>query len=397
MLRFVRPFALALIVAAMMAAQAQAPRVLLTGYAEMAPETFAAGPPSGAWLQAGKEGIPQFPSQPVQGFSAIWPADASGASWWVLVDNGFGARINSSDALLRIYRVRVTWATERAHKTGGVVVEAAPVQLADPDRKLPFPIARGATKERWLTGADLDPESFVRMPDGSFWIGDEFGPFLVHVSARGVVLDPPAEIPGLRSPDHPHLQAADAGQTSAARVRRSRGFEALAAGAGFRTLYPALESDPIGGARSMHAFDPARGVFTDRSWMIPLEGEGLTELVGLEQIFGESCADRFLGIERDGGQGAGAKIKRVHEFRLAESGLVRTLAVDLLEILNPDGLGGHPRRFTFPYVTTEALWPVDRSTLVLVNDNNFPGGAGRPGTARDRTEFIRVRLPRPLC
>jgi hypothetical protein len=36
------------------------------------------------------------------------------------------------------------------------------VQLADPARTLPFPIARGDTKERWLTGADLDPESFVR-------------------------------------------------------------------------------------------------------------------------------------------------------------------------------------------------------------------------------------------
>lgn len=399
MLRFMRFFAGMFLLAAALSAQTPtaAPRVVLTGYAEMPPETFAAGPPSGAWLRAGQEGIAQFPAQAVQGFSAIWPVDASGDHWWALVDNGYGAKINSADALLRIYKLRVTWATDRTHKTGRVAVDPAFVQLADPGRKLPFPIARGDTKERWLTGADLDPESFVRMPDGSFWIGDEFGPFLFHAGANGVVSGAPAEIAGLRSPDHPHLQPPDAGQTSAARVRRSRGFEALAAGPGFGTLYPALESEPLNGARRMYEFDTRRGAFTDTSWTVPLESEGLTELVGLEQIFGTPCADRFLGIERDGAQGDAAKIKRVHEFRIAESGLVRTLAVDLLDLLNPAGLGGHPLKFSFPYITTEALWPVDRSTLVLVNDNNFPGGAGRPGIARDRTEFIRLRLPRPLC
>lgn len=378
---------------------AQSPRVTLTGYAVMPPETFAPGPPSGAWLRPGKEGTPQFRLQPVQGFSAIWPADPSGNRWWVLADNGFGAKINSADALLRIYRVRVTWATTREQGPGGVAIDPVFIQLADPDRKLPFPIARGETRERWLTGADLDPESFVRMPDGSFWIGDEFGPFLVHVSAIGNVLAPPAELPGLRSPDHPHLQAADAGRMSPAQVRRSRGFESLAAGASFARLYPTLESEIVAppADRRMYAFDPARGTFLSESWTVALEGEGLTELIGLEQIFGEACADQFLGIERDGGQGAAAKIKRIHEFRLAGTGTVRTLVVDLLQILNPPGLGGHPVLFTFPYITTEAVWPVDRSTLVVVNDNNFPNGGGRPGTTSDATEFIRLALPRPLC
>ena len=376
---------------------AQTPRVALTGYAEMAAETFAPGPPSGAWLRAGKEGVSQFATQPVQGFSALWPADNTGVSWWVLADNGFGAKINSSDVLLRIYKMRITWATERAEGTGRVVMDPVFIQLADPAGKLPFPIARGATKERWLTGADLDPESFVRMPDGSFWIGEEFGPYVVHVSATGTVLAPPVEIAGLRSPDHPHLQAADAGQTGAATVQRSRGFESLAAGPAFTTLYPALESDPPKSERRMYAFDAARNAFTGASWTVPLEEEALTELVGLEPIFGKVCADRFLGVARDAGQGATAKMKAVYELHVADTALVRTLVADLLDIVNPRGLGNHPARFTFPYVTTEAVWPVDRSTLVLVNDNNFPGGAGRPGTARDRTEFIRLRLPRPLC
>jgi hypothetical protein len=167
-------------------------------------------------------------------------------------------------------------------------------------------------------------------------------------------------LPRLRSPDHPQLQPADAGQPSAAQIRRSRGFESLAAGRGFELLYAALESAPVtGDSRRMYAFDPTRAAFTDRSWVVMLDGEALTELVGLEQLFGAACADQFLAIERDGAQGADARIKRVHELRVGAEGMVRTLAVDLLDILNPDGLGGHPVRFTFPYNTTEAVWPLD--------------------------------------
>jgi hypothetical protein len=220
---------------------------------------------------------------------------------------------------------------------------------------------------------------------------------VVHVSAAGVVVAPPVEIAGLRSPDHPHLQAPDAGQVSAATARRSRGFESLAAGARFATLYPALESGALKSERRMYAFDPARGVFTGASWTLQLEEEGLTELIGLEEIFGTVCADRFLAVARDSGQGAAAKMKRVYELHIAGSTLERTVVADLLDVHNPENLGNHPLRFTFPYITTEAVWPVDRSTLVLVNDNNFPGGAGRPETERDLTEFIRLRLARPLC
>jgi hypothetical protein len=128
-----------------------------------------------------------------------------------------------------------------------------------------------------------------------------------------------------------------------------------------------------------------------------LEGDALTELVGLEQIFGADCADQFLALERDGAQGAAAKIKRIHRVRVSGPAAVITLLVDLLDVLNPDALGNHPARFTFPYITTEAVWPLDRSTLVVVNDNNFPNGGGRPGAPRDATEFIRLRLPRPIC
>ena len=35
------------------------------------------------------------------------------------------------------------------------------------------------------------------MPDGTIWVGEEFGPFLLHVSADGKVLSAPVPTPDL--------------------------------------------------------------------------------------------------------------------------------------------------------------------------------------------------------
>jgi hypothetical protein len=71
-------------------------------------------------------------------------------------------------------------------------------RLRDPDRHIKWPIvADGETfpgsdvpvppeirEGRLLTGADFDVESMVYL-DGTFWLGDEFGPFLLHVDDTG--------------------------------------------------------------------------------------------------------------------------------------------------------------------------------------------------------------------
>ena len=375
------------------AARAQSSAVTLTGFAVLPADTFAEGPPSGAWLSADALGKPRFPSQPVQGVSSLWPA--GGDEWFALLDNGFGNRINSADFLLRIYRLSVPWGTGAA---AGTVAARGFIQLADPDRRLPFPIAREITAERWLTGADLDPESMVRMPDGTFWIGDEFGPFLLHVAADGRLLEVPYEVPGLRSPDHPHLAGADAGQRSVATARRSRGFEGLALfGA---DLYAAIEAGVGSDAEAavIHEFNIEKRAFTGQRWRFPLTSSehALTELVALAPVARE-CAARFLAIERDGGHGPAAKLKRVHELHIAGNAVVSRVVADLLDIDNPQRLGGYAQRFTFPFITTEAVWPITREEIVLANDNNYPAGGGRAGAERDATEFIRLRLASPLC
>lgn len=371
----------------------QQPQATLTALAILPANTFTIGPPSGAWLRADALGQAQFLSQPVQGVSALWPAD--GDEWFALSDNGYGAKTNSADYLLRIYRLAVEWG---GASTAGTVVLRSFVQLADPDRKLPFPIIREATDERWLTGADLDPESMVRMGDGSLWIGDEFGPFLLHFAADGRLLERPYEIPAMRSPDHPHLPPADAGQISAATARRSRGFEGLAHFGDH--LYAVIEAG-IGAdadAALIYEFDLVKRAFTEVKWRFALAGadHAVTEFVSLASV-SRDCGSRFLAIERDGGHGPMAKLKRVHEVHVAGTSLTSQVVADLLDIANSRRIAGHPERFTFPFVTTEAVWPTAVDEIVLANDNNFPAGGGRDGAVRDATEFVRLQLARPLC
>lgn len=371
----------------------QQPQTTLMALATLPADTFAAGTPSGAWLRPDALGVPQFLSQPVQGVSALWPV--GDGDWFALSDNGYGTKANSSDYLLRVYRLAVEWGSTAS---GGRVSVHSFVQLADPDRRLPFPITREATTERWLTGADLDPESLVHMDDGRFWIGDEFGPFLLLFAADGRLLERPYEVPGMRGPDHPHLPPADAGQASAATVRRSRGFEGLAHFG--EDLYAVIEAGTGANANAavIFEFDLLTRAFTGVSWRFPLPSaeHAVTEFVSIE-ILSPNCAARFLAIERDGGHGAAAKLKRVHEVHLAGTSLSSHVVADLLDIANPRRIAGHPERFTFPFITTEAVWPLAADEIVLANDNNFPAGGGREGAARDATEFIRLKLARPLC
>jgi len=392
MARTMARLALAAALAAPVAAQA--PRVELTGFAVLPPDSIAAGPPSGRYLSpvAGGAG---FAGQPVQGFSSIRP-DRGRPGWWlVLCDNGYGTKANSPDFLLRIYSVGPDWRSVAAGS--GTVDVGRVIQLSDPDRRVPFRLVREDTPERWLTGGDFDPESFVEAPDGTFWIGDEFGPFLLHADSSGRLLAPPFDVEGLRSPDHPAVPVPDAGAPGTATVQRSRGFEGLAIDADGSRLVALLESGPAGDAPDttrLLEFNLAGRRFTGRAWAYRVNSPGanVTELVAY-------APGRYLAIERDNAAGGGARVKRVFAVRLGEPGTAAeaVLVADLLAIADPRNLSGIGPDFTFPFITPEAVWPEDARTLVLVNDNNYPGGGGRdPAGSKDASEFIRLRLPRPL-
>jgi hypothetical protein len=389
----------------------------LIGWASLPAATFSPGPVSGQFIGAGPFNghMPPFPGQPVQGFSAILHGPLPG-TFYLMSDNGFGSRANSPDALLRVYAARIDWATrslQPVHFTTGAPRTSFGsdtfITLHDPDRRLGYPIVADRTHyvaggdiavdptirdQRLLTGADLDPESIRRDRHGNFWFGEEFGPFVVQTDASGRVLTRELALPGVISPDSPYLAP---GQTP--NLPRSRGFEGMALSHDGSRLLTMLEGTVIGDpARTVriNEIDLASGAYTSFQALYRMEpaAAAIGDFTAVDER-------RFLVIERDGGQGATAHFKRVFLADLgardAEGFVAKTEVADLMNIADPDDLNRDgSTTFTFPFVTIEAVLRVDRRTLLIVNDNNFPGSSGRAAGVADNSEFMLLRLTRPL-
>ena len=244
-----------------------------------------------------------FIGQPLQGFSGIKPVANEPGHYWVLTDNGFGNRRNSPDALLMFHKVRPDWTT-------GQVAMLQTTFLRDPLRRIPFRIAYEGTEQRYLTGSDFDLESIQPLADGSFMIGDEFGPFLIHVSANGIVqrvIETRMDGQVLMSPDHPALQVpASPAAGVPYRVRRSGGYEGMALTPDGQTLWALLEQ-PLFAANSDQSegqflrileFSVPRMEWTGRTLRYRLEA-GATAIGDFNFI----DATRALVIERDNGEG----------------------------------------------------------------------------------------------
>ena len=367
-----------------------------------------------------------FIGQPVQGFSGIKPVAGEAGSYWVLTDNGFGNRRNSPDALLMFHKARPDWQSGRV-----ALLQTA--FLRDPLRRIPFRIAHEGTEQRYLTGADFDPESIQPLNDGSFMIGDEFGPFLIHVAADGIVqrvIETRMDGQVLMSPDHPSLQVPASPTAGVAfRVRRSGGYEGMALTPDGQTLWAMLEQplfaaggdQPEGQFLRVLEFSVPRMEWTGRTLRYRLEA-GATAIGDFNFV----DATRALVIERDNGEGdpglacaqgvrptaenpcfpLPARFKRVYLVDLAQvdaDGFMRKIGhIDLMAIRDPEGrarLRGDlpadaPREhFTFPFFTIENVAAVDGDHIIVGNDNNLPFSAGRNFFQADNNEFILLRVP----
>ncbi|WP_265501388.1 esterase-like activity of phytase family protein [Paracoccus beibuensis] len=350
-----------------------------------------------------------FPGQPLQGFSGI--RSLGDGRFLVLTDNGFGARGNSSDVILMFNIVKPDW------ETGRIAIERT-VRLSDPDQKVSFPIMNEATPARYLTGADFDTESIQPVGD-TYWIGDEFGPWVIQVDAEGQVLQVLATEPGgnlMRSPDNVFVTAADPGAELPAEVVtfRSGGYEGMALSEDRKTLYPLLEKsvwDAEAGAQEtvngvpvlrMMEVSTETGQWGDKIRYYPLEDAG--HAIG---DFNLIEGTRGLIIERDNGQGdpregwaeTPAAFKRIYLVdleRLDENGVLEKIAyIDLMNILDPEGIA--PRGtidgvFSFPFVTIEDVDRIDETHIVVANDNNFPFSVGRQEGRADDNEMILLEV-----
>jgi hypothetical protein len=324
--------------------------------------------------------------------------DARDGTFLAMPDNGYGAKGNSADFLLRLYRIRPDFRTARGGS--GAVAVLGFVQLADPDARVPFPLAR---TDRLLTGADFDLESVRQDRRGDLWFGEEFGPFILHTDADGRVLEAPIPLPGVQSPQNPDLAGPDAWT-----VRASRGFEGMALSADGRTLYPILEgalrADPDPRRRVVYEFSLRGRAYTGRTWQYRTDAAFPDAVIG---DFTAVDAHRLVLIERDDAQGAEARQKKVYLVDLrrtdADGYLAKRLVLDLLRIADPNGISSPARLgefgtgdpFSFPLQSVESLEVLGGERLLVANDNNYPFSDGR-WVGRDRpddTELIVVRAP----
>jgi hypothetical protein len=213
----------------------------LSGWAEI-PSTYRhPGPVSGQFAGPANGVTPPYQRQPIPGFSGMIPAVTRG-SFFALPDNGFGAQNNSADFVIGFYEVTPAFkstgdgTTSRgsvathgftpfsdpqgllnsSYITDGPVYNRVNYYSTGPQISLDARIRIG----RWLTGADFDVESIARMDDGSFWVGEEFGPYLLHFNAQGQLLRTPIRHPVLRAPQNPQNASLGAANLpSFARIR----------------------------------------------------------------------------------------------------------------------------------------------------------------------------------
>lgn len=354
--------------------------------------------------------------QSVQGFSGI--VSLGNAEFLALTDNGFGSKLNSQDALLMVHSVKADWAK-------GEVTRLKTTFLHDPDRKVPFAIQNEATAERFLTGIDFDPES-IQVVGDEWWIGDEFGPYVLRVTPQGKVLGVVETVVGgkaYRSPDHyMNGRLPNYPGDASFEARRSGGFEPMAKSLDGKTLYPMLEWplwDAAAKAQESRngkpytrilELDAASKTYSTRQWKYAFEEAG-----NVAADFQMLSATTGLVIERDDmTEGSGnvckdeprtdcftrpAKFKRVYKIDFAQAdadGFVKKVAfIDLTKIANPQRLaklGPNEETFVLPHLGPEGLTVVDAKHIVVVNDNNFPYSSGRTLGKPDDNELTLLNI-----
>jgi glycerophosphoryl diester phosphodiesterase len=193
------------------------------------------------------------------------------------------------------------------------------------------------------------------------------------------VLEAPIPVPGVRSPDNPLPGPAP-------NLASSNGFEGMAISPDGRTLYPTLEGPLADDAdktiRRSFTFDIAKRRYEPgyRVYHIADPTYLVSDLTALD-------SKRFVSLERDNLQGPAA----LHKQAFVWDGHGKREVLDELNIADPKGISlrgpvrpgdfglGDP--FRMPYQTIEAVLPVDRDELAIVNDTNFGSTGPQRGAA----------------
>ncbi|MFF9671506.1 esterase-like activity of phytase family protein [Streptomyces eurythermus] len=169
--------------------------------------------------------------------SDIYPAGRKG-EYWTVTDRGPNGQIKVDGKKRRTFPVPgFDPAIVRIRVSGNTVevVDAIPLTTSSGKAVTGLPDQRGRDEAPYTYDArtplsydpnGLDTEGIVRAGDGSFWLVDEYGPSLVHVSARGRVLA--RYVPeglALTGTDYPVVEALP---SVLLHRKTNRGFEGLA-------------------------------------------------------------------------------------------------------------------------------------------------------------------------
>ena len=364
-----------------------------------------------------------FTGQPVQGHSGIqYMADGT---YWLLTDNGFGSKANSPDAMLFMRQYRIDW-------DQGRFVPIKTIFFNDKNKVLPHRITHQDSAPRYLTGADFDPESF-QIINGDIWVGDEFGPWLLKFDSTGTlqaIHDTKVDNKSVYSPDHPTLQlpAKPDDALPQYQIKRSKGFEGMAASPDGRYLYPMLEGaiynhdskdyDSIDGKNFLRIlqFDTKRNTYTDKSWKYVLDSNEhaigdfnmidpnyglIIERDNLEGVSDKACKQSMTDSSRCFAKPA--VFKRVYKVKLdRKGGMAKKVAyIDLMAITDTKGVARKPlvnnksgteAHFVFPFFTIENVDIVDANHIVVGNDNNLPFSSSRNPNQADDNELILLKV-----
>ncbi|GCL42978.1 esterase-like activity of phytase family protein [Dolichospermum planctonicum] len=382
------------------------PTTTLTGFAGFPGATFSSSSfwdtfTSGGQITTNTNGVTvPFTTLglPLGGFSSMQVGN--NGTYWFQPDNGYGQKTNSADFLLRLYQVDPSL---KGAETGadGSVQFLNFIQFRDPDKKINIPnftLVNENTAERNLTGGDFDIESFVFDKDGTIWVGDEFGPYLLRFDATGKLLEAPIAVPNVFAPQNPAVLAGNATANLS-----SRGLESTAINTSKTKLITALEGVVTGDSATndvlrIYEFDLTSKTFGTQ-YKYKLEktsnSQSINDLTAIND-------NEYLVIEKDRLTGAAAEFKRIYKIDLtqvdANGFLIKQEVANLLDIQDPSDLNGDgSTSFKLPFQNVEALTIVDKNTILVTNDNDFPfvAGSRTPGQV-DGTEVALLRLDTPL-
>lgn len=367
--------------------------------------------------------------------SDLYPAGRHG-EYWTVTDRGPNGQIEVGKEKRRTFPVPgFNPAIVKIRAVGGriKVLESIPITTAKgaPVTGLPNQAGRDEAPYNYDASAKLpynpnglDTEGLVRDRDGSFWLVDEYGPSLVHVSPRGRVLA--RHVPkGLKlaGAGYPVIESLP---SVFLKRKVNRGFEGLALLPDGNLVIglqsPLLNPDKAGGEDSRNTrllrFSPREnrvtGEYAYRFDPVGVVEPGQTKTSELKiSALVALGGDRLMVQERTD------KSARLYEVRLRKSSDIlrsrwESATKPSLEQLDNPAAAGVPvlgKRLVVDLNKVkgvpgkiEGIAVEGSSTLALLNDNDFGmsdgpkafDAKGRLVDSKVETTLVRVRLPRPV-